>query len=360
MDSITTTCLVFILTCLIAVTFQVLFFSPISPDSLELPRAFFDQNFPLNNELQRIEKLGEGYLDRPEDVCLDKNGVLYTATRDGWIKRMHKNGSWEQWCEIGGDGLLGITISKSGSLIVCDDEKGLLKVDDDGVTVLASHLDGTKIRFADDVIEASDGSLYFSVASNKFGLHEWYLDVLEAKPNGQLLKYDPSMNETTIVLTHLHFANGVALSSDEHFLIVCETWKYRCLKYWLKGEKRGETEIFVDNLPGGPDNINLAPDGSFWIALLELTSSGYEFVHTSKVLKRCISIFPRLYNRVMGMNTKASVVNVGIDGKILKKFDDLNGKLTRFVTSAVEFEGHLYLGSLNTNYIGKLTLDAAT
>jgi sugar lactone lactonase YvrE len=46
--------------------------------------------------------------------------------------------------------------------------------------------------------------------------------------------------------------------------------RFRCLKYWLKGEDKGKTEIFVENLPGGPDNINLAPDGSFWIALLQV------------------------------------------------------------------------------------------
>ena len=82
------------------------------------------------------------------------------------------------------------------------------------------------IRFADDVIEASDGSLYFSVASTKFGLHDGYLDVLEAKPHGQLLKYDLSSNETSIVLDGLCFANGVALSKDQDYLVVCETWKY--------------------------------------------------------------------------------------------------------------------------------------
>lgn len=46
--------------------------------------------------------------------------------------------------------------------------------------------------------------------------------------------------------------------------------RFRCLKYWLKGEMKGKTEIFIDNLPGAPDNINLAPDGSFWIALIEV------------------------------------------------------------------------------------------
>jgi len=80
-------------------------------------------------------------------------------------------------------------------------------------------------RFADDAIEASDGSVYFSDASSKFGLFDWFLDVLEAKPHGRLLKYDPSTKRTSVVLSDLAFANGVALSPDEDFLVVCETWR---------------------------------------------------------------------------------------------------------------------------------------
>ena len=68
-------------------------------------------------------KLGEGFLENPEDVCVDKNGILYTATREGWIKRLHRNGSWENWRKIDSNALLGITTTKAGSLIVCDGEK---------------------------------------------------------------------------------------------------------------------------------------------------------------------------------------------------------------------------------------------
>lgn len=50
----------------------------------------------------------------------------------------------------------------------------------------------------------------------------------------------------------------------------CMFIRFRCLKYWLKSEIRGKTEIFIDNLPGAPDNINLAPDGSYWIALIQV------------------------------------------------------------------------------------------
>ncbi|KAL9362344.1 hypothetical protein Peur_045129 [Populus x canadensis] len=348
-------CSGFLLACLLAFTLQIFYFSPLSPDLLELPPA---SALPTNKHLQEVTKLGEGFLDRPEDVVVDRDGILYTAVRDGWIKRMHKNGSWENWKKIDSDGLLGIATSKEGGLIVCDAEKGLLKVSEDGVVVLATHInDGSKIRFADEVIESSDGSLYFSVASTKFGFHDWYLDVLEAKPHGQLLKYDPSLNETSILLDGLCFPNGVALSREEDYLVFCETWKYRCQKYWLKGTDKGKTEIFIDNLPGGPDNIYLAPDGSFWIAVLQVVSNGLEFVHRSKPSKHLVASFPKLVNLVIGVKRKATVVNVAADGKIMRKLDDPDGKVMSFVTTAFEFEDHLYLGSLNTNFIGKLPLN---
>ncbi|XVF48876.1 hypothetical protein PTKIN_Ptkin03bG0223400 [Pterospermum kingtungense] len=345
-------CCIFLLGFLIALILQIIFFSPISPDLLELPPA----TSTSNNQLQRVTKLGEGLLNGPEDVAVDENGTLYTVTRDGWMRRLHRNGSWEDWKKLHSQTLLGITTAKGGGLIVCDCDKGLLKVTDDGVTVLASHFSGSEIRFADDVIEASDGSLYFSVASTKFPLHNWYLDLLEAKPHGQLLKYDPSTQETSIVLDGLGLANGVALSKEEDYLVVCETWRFRCLKHWLKGESKGETEIFVDNLPGGPDNINLAPDGSFWIAILQLASEKTEFVHTSKALKQIVANFPKLIELLNGVRTKATVINVAADGKIIKRFDDPDGTVTSFVTSALEFEDHLYLGSLNSDFIGKLSL----
>uniref|UniRef100_A0A7N0UWD3 Strictosidine synthase conserved region domain-containing protein n=1 Tax=Kalanchoe fedtschenkoi TaxID=63787 RepID=A0A7N0UWD3_KALFE len=301
--------------------------SPISPQPLHFPPPSSHPKPHLYSSFQRVEKIGEGLLKDPEDVAVDESsGIIYTATRDGWIKRMHKNGSWEDWVRPTQDHtLLGITISLSGKLLVCDAVKGLLRVGDDGVDVLASHVHGSQISFADDVIEASDGSIYFSSASTKFGLHNC-------------------------------FANGVALSKDQDYLLVCESWKFRCLKYWLKGEKTGTREVFVENLPGSPDNINLAPDGGYWIALFQCSPENLQFVHNWRILKHLIATFPKLMNLVMGMNSKATVVKVGADGTMEKMYEDPTGKVMSFVTSAFEFEDHLYLGSLNSNFIGKLQI----
>jgi len=70
--------------------------------------------------LQKAVKLGEGILEGPEEIAVDKEGVIYTAVRDGWIKRMQRNGSWENWKKVEGGLLLGITSSKNGGFIVCD------------------------------------------------------------------------------------------------------------------------------------------------------------------------------------------------------------------------------------------------
>ncbi|PIN25465.1 putative alkaloid synthase/Surface mucin Hemomucin [Handroanthus impetiginosus] len=348
------TCSRIFLVCVVAVAIQVMFFSPL-PD---IPQPSSSLPFPSNSKIQKVIKLGQGFLKQPDGVALDKTGVMYTTTRDGWIKRLLRNGTWEDWWKIGDtDGLLGLTATAAGGVIVCDVDRGLLKVSEEGVTVAASHVHhGAKIRFADDVIESLDGTLYFSIASTKFGLHDWPLDIVEAIPHGQLLKYDPQSNVTSILLEDLAFANGVALSPSEDYLVVCESWKYRCLKYWLKGDLKGQIEIFINNLPGAPDNINLAPDGSFWIALIEIFPSKMRFLYTSKASRYLIRAFPKLSQWVTAAHKKAMVVNVGSDGKMIRGFDDPAGKVMGFVTSALEFEGHLYLGTLYNDFIGKLPL----
>lgn len=63
---------------------------------------------------------------------------------------------------------------------------------------------------------------------------------------------------------------------------------------------------------------------------------------------------------VMGAYDKAMVVNVAADGKITKGFDDPNGKVMSFVTSVLEYDDHLYLGSLSCDFIGKLPLTTST
>ncbi|KAK9948369.1 hypothetical protein M0R45_003949 [Rubus argutus] len=73
--------------------------------------------------------------------------------------------------------------------------------------------------------------IYFTDAANKYSLKDFILDVLEGRPHGRLLSYDPTIKETKVLLQDLYFANGVAVSPDQNYVIFCETVMTRCRKY---------------------------------------------------------------------------------------------------------------------------------
>ncbi|GAY53992.1 Str synth domain-containing protein [Citrus sinensis] len=325
----------FLIACLLAFTLEIFFSPPVSSSASLL------SNSKYSSSMKDLIKLGEGCVNHPEDVSVVvRKGALYTATRDGWVKYfiLH-NETLVNWKHIDSNTFLGITTTKEGDVIVCDTEKGLLKVSEAGVEVLDPN-----VRFTNDAIEASNGSLYFTVSSKEYTPKEYYKDLVEGNPHGQLLKYDPESNETTVLQEGFYFANGVALSEDESFVVVCESWEFRCRRYWLKGPDQGKLENFIEDLPGGPDNINLAPNGSFgcpdkW---------------------KLLEAYPELINLLipLGNDAGAQVVKVDTDGKIIKDFNDDNATDISFVTSAVEFEDNLYMASIQSKFVGKLPLNA--
>ena len=42
-------------------------------------------------------------------------------------------------------------------------------------------------------------------------------------------------------------------------------------RYHLKGQSKGKLEIFIDNLPGNPDNIRSNGHGGYWVPLCVAT-----------------------------------------------------------------------------------------
>ena len=42
---------------------------------------------------------------------------------------------------------------------------------------------------------------------------------------------------------------------------------------WLTSDRAGEDDVFIDNLPGFPDNINPGLDGRVWVGLVSPRSA---------------------------------------------------------------------------------------
>ena len=134
--------------------------------------------------------------------------------------------------------------------------KGLLSVAPDGkIKVLTKEAGGIPIGLANDLDIAVNGTIYFSDSSMKYS--SVMKDLMEHRPYGRLLAYCPRTKKTRMLLDKLYFANGVALSVDESFVLVSEMWKYRVRRYWLEGPMKGKSDIFIENLHRSAARLNM-------------------------------------------------------------------------------------------------------
>lgn len=330
--------------------------SPIDPLAWDAPAApALDGVLAANDALAGAELLGRGQLAGPEDSAVDAQGRLYAGLHDGRIVRLDAEGRPQTFADTGGRPL-GMDFDAAGNLIVADAWKGLLSIDPQGaIRVLAREADGVPFAFTDDLDIARDGRIYFSDASSRFHQPDYLLDLLEARPHGRLLRHDPASGRTEVLLDGLYFANGVALSQAEDFVLVNETYRYRISRYWLSGDKAGQHDIFIDNLPGLPDNLQGDRAGTFWVALPTPRKADADFLHRHPWLKAQLAKLPRAF---WPKPTRYGLV-LALDeqGRILRSLHDPSGEHLRMVTSAKPHGGHLYLGSLDNDRLGRLKLD---
>ncbi len=333
---------------------------PIDPVAWEAPpNPGYTGPFKQNNRLRGVELLPIGDNHGPEDVALDSDNRIYGATHEGNIVRLRADGSGaENWANTKGRPL-GIDFDNQGNLIVADAYRGLLSITPDAdVQELATEADGKPILYADDVDVAADGKIYFSDASTKFAAKAYagtlassLLDLMEHGGHGRLLVYDPAMGTATTLLDGLNFANGVAVSHDQNYVLVNETGSYRVVRYWIAGPHKGKSETFIANLPAFPDNISAGLDGRYWVALVSPRNRLLDSASDNPFLRKVVQRLPAFmrpkaanYGHVIALNEKAEVV------------EDLQDPAGGYPinTSAVETEDYLYLGSLAAPGIGRL------
>ncbi|KAL3619961.1 Strictosidine synthase [Castilleja foliolosa] len=311
--------------------------------------------------LRGSEKIGNGQLSAPEDIAYDpKTGVIYTGCQDGWVSRVDiSNGSGsgsvvvEKWVNTGGRPL-GIAHGLHGEVIVADADKGLLNISRDGVIeLLTDEADGLKFKLTDAVDIGPDGTLYFTDASSKYNVKNHIFDFLEGRPHGRFLSYDPSTKQTQVLVKDLYLANGVAVSADQSFVIFCETAMRGCKRYYIEGPKKGTVDIFVENLPGLPDNIRYDGEGHYWIALFMEVDYFWELLERYPFVRKVVAIMERYTGRRPRTDKNGGVIAVDLDGKPTARYCDRD---LFFVTSGIKIGEHLYCGSLGSQYILRLDL----
>jgi sugar lactone lactonase YvrE len=320
---------------------------PIEPVAWQAPPApALEGRFARNDRLNEVRSLGLNQGTGPEDVAIDGRGRLYVGYEDGRITRFRPDGSRPEVLADTGGRPLGLDFAPDGRLIVADGYRGLLSIDEEGaITVLARDAAGVPFGFTDDVDVARDGRIYFSDASSKFGpAMKARDDIMEHGGHGRLLRHDPASGATEVLLDGLQFANGVALSRDEDFVLVNETGSYRITRYWLKGDRAGTHDLFFDNLPGFPDGISANGRGTFWVALYSPRNAQLDAMSDKPLLRKVAFRLPELLQPQPEHH--ALVLGLDEDAAVIHNLQGTGPGAFAPITSAEQHGDTLYLGSL--------------
>lgn len=320
--------------------------------------------FASNKRLSDSYSIGLGIVEGPEDVVLDREGRLYTGDRRGWVWRFSGKDfeTSEIFAKTGGLPL-GMQFDRDGNLVVCVAGMGLYSIDPDGVVHKLTDetertwyrlKDDSRLRVADDCDIAPDGRIYFSEASVRFEAHDWIEDGLEGRPNGRVICFDPATGKTRTVLKRVVFPNGVCVSHDGDSVLIGQTWLCRIIRYFPDTRR---VEVMVDNLPGYVDNINRASDGTYWVALVGIRSPMFDLAYAHPGLRRrMMKRIPRDEWLYPSMN-HGCIIKVTEEGKVLESYWDPGGNSHATTTSMKEYDGYLYIGGLDNNRVGRISLD---
>ena len=297
-------------------------------------------------------------------TLLDARGVLHLAS--GPTLAEAKVTSSERIGIVGRP--LGYAYDAAGRLVICDCVGGLLRYDlkTKVMEVLSNSLaDGTFLHYVNDLsISKVDGKIYFSSATSQ--PVNWHIDgyydtmlgskmnLIHGEPTGRLLVYDPETRTTSKpLLEGLFFANGVSLSAEEDFVLVCESFGARVLRYWLKGPKAGKHDVFVSRLPGFPDGVSLREGGGFWVALVN-PPNALVFAARSQAFRAGVAhLLPYVEPLVKRWG---AVANISASGEKVSLLLDLKGEKVTAVASVHQRGRWLCLGNLMGKGVSVLKL----
>jgi len=369
---------------------------PFEEFSVEKPRAL-EGVLASNDFLANPEKLFEGQLKAPEHL-LERDGVIYASLGsgevvkiiDGKIEVMSRFGKFcyrdDSYPHCGRP--LGLAFdTKGNNLIVMDSSVGIFELNIDTnklkIVVLAGESFGSprrEAKFLNSVAVASNGDLYYTDSSADFQMHQTAMAFL-ANPSGRLVYLKRGTKQPKVLLDNLWFANGIALSPDEDFLVVSDLNRNKLMRYWLKTEKAGTADVFADRLPGGVDNIT--PDGNgFWAALALTSDPDHPYIFQSmaplsylrRFIARILFLVEMLFKKIdyfypnkfsknvvarahslptysFLMNNRATVLRFDWNGNILAAYHSYDNSV---YTHVLELKGKLYLGSFVHDYIARV------
>lgn len=317
--------------------------------------------FAANTALTGAPELSVGGRKGPEDLALDTLGRLYTGTEDGWILRIDTADAVPVEIVNTGGRPLGLEFHADGRLLVADAHRGLLAVDVDAgvVTVLCDEVDGSPIVYADDVDVDRAGRIWFTDASTHFSPQDnggtypaSLLEIFEHAGSGRVVVFDEALNQATVVADGLTFPNGIARHPDGTQMIVAETGSNRLMSIPIGAASLVSATVFVDALPGFPDNVQRDGD-VLWVGLVSARSAPADLLAPWPGLRKVVQRLPAFvrpaavpYGHVLGI----------VGSEVKYSLQDPSGEVAK-TTGALRWNGELWISSLEEHSLSHISTE---
>jgi len=220
-------------------------------------------------------------LQKLADGMIWAEGPVYSAQGDYVVWSDIPNNKAYQWAQDLGTRVFddasnysnGHTIDRQGRLITCEHlTRRVTRRDHDGqITVIADSHAGKSLNSPNDVVEKSDGSIWFT--DPPYGIlsdHEG-----KAAPQEQLGCYvyraDPDAAEPVAVATDFDKPNGLAFSRDETRLYVSDTGRshdpngpHHIRVFEVQGNALSGGEVFAEIEHGLSDGFRIDVHDNLW------------------------------------------------------------------------------------------------
>jgi gluconolactonase len=161
----------------------------------------------------------------------------------------------------------GHTVDRLGRLVSCEQgNRRVTRTEHDGsITVLASHCEGKRFNSPNDVVEHSDGSIWFTDPS--YGIDSDYEGHKADSEIGacHVYRVDPSDGAVRIVADDFLKPNGLAFTPDESALYIVDTAR-KHIRRFAVGSNLSGGDVFAVCDAGTFDGIRFDDAGRLWAA----------------------------------------------------------------------------------------------
>uniref|UniRef100_A0A0K0F2G1 Str_synth domain-containing protein n=1 Tax=Strongyloides venezuelensis TaxID=75913 RepID=A0A0K0F2G1_STRVS len=336
----------------------------------------------INDKLTKGKRILENEIIGPETLIVEGN-TIYATTFDGKVvkivneeiadsisfKNEKKCGTFDTERICGRP--LGMRRYNKDILIVLDSYHGIYFVDfsrkiyKNGFELFMSSnelTNETPAMMLNDFDIVNDEDLYISDSSTKWDRRRFFYILSEGKRNGRILKVNLKTKNVSVFQENLFFPNGVQQLSEDS-IIVAECGLARILKTYISGKKKGQREIFIENLPGLVDNIRLSKyTKTLFVGLTGLRDPSrlnlYDELGKYPLIRNILAnILPeKLFSKLPSLFVKkhSILVEINLEGQIVSTYQDPQSVVVEDVSHVADDEKYLYLGSFHSKFIVKV------